>query len=76
MVPSRFFAPLFSAPLLAATFVATIATSASADVSPRVADIVAKGHLSPIVPVEAGLVLGLGAALLAYGLDRRARSRR
>jgi hypothetical protein len=49
---------------------------ASADERSRVESIAAKGSISPMVPLASGLGLGLCAALLALGLERRARSRR
>jgi hypothetical protein len=61
--------------VVAAAFAgATLApTTALADEGSRVESIAAKGHISPIVPVECGLGFGLCAALLALGMDRRSR---
>jgi hypothetical protein len=75
MVTSRAFAPLLFAGLLAGAFLAvTLAPSvARASDDDRVASIAAKGTISPVVPLEAGLGLGACAALFAFGLDRRAR---
>jgi hypothetical protein len=47
--------------------------AAMADDDARVASIAAKGRIPATVPVEAGLGLGLAAALLALGMDRRSR---
>jgi hypothetical protein len=46
---------------------------AMADGTSRVASIAAKGQIPAVVPVEAGLGLGLCAGLLAIGMDRRSR---
>lgn len=73
MFMPRSLASLVSAATVALAFAGASLVSqvAQADVSPRVADIAAKGTIRPIVPVEAGLGLGLAAALLALGMDRR-----
>lgn len=70
---SRVFALVLPAATLGLVLGGATLTSrvARADVSPRVADIAAKGNISPIVPVEAGLGLGLAAGLLALGMNRR-----
>ena len=75
MVISRAVASVVSAALLAGTFLAvSLAPSvAHAGSDDRVASIAAKGTISPVVPLEAGLGLGACAALFAFGLDRRAR---
>jgi len=75
MTLSRPIASLLPAVALAAVFagVSLAPRVAHADVSANVADIAAKGSISPAVPVEAGLGLGMAAALLAFGMDRRAR---
>jgi hypothetical protein len=75
MTLSRLIPSLVSAVALAAVFAGTSLTPrvAHADVSPKVADIAAKGNIPPVVPVEAGLGLGMVAALLAVGAGRRAR---
>ncbi len=46
---------------------------AHADERARVESIAAKGNISPMVPVEGGLALGLAAGLLALGLQLRSR---
>jgi hypothetical protein len=75
MVTSRVLVPFVSAALLAGSFFAVSLSPsvARADSDDRVASIAAKGTISPVVPLEAGLGLGACAALFAFGLDRRAR---
>ena len=78
MTISRRIASLLPAALLAASFAAVslapgVAMAAATDGGSRVESIAAKGRFSPVVPVECGLGFGLCAALLALGMDRRAR---
>ncbi len=75
MTVSRPTASLLPALALAAVFagVSLAPSVALADVSANVADIAAKGSIPRAVPVESGLGLGMVAALVAFGLDRRAR---
>jgi hypothetical protein len=69
------FASFIPAALVAATFasVSLCPGVAQADERARVESIAAKGNISPMVPVEGGLALGLAAGLLALGLQIRAR---
>ena len=75
MTVSRRFPSLLSALAFASVVLAGSLTPkvAHADVSPRVADIASKGTIPPAVPVEAGLGFGMAAAMLAFGMGRRAR---
>ena len=72
---ARRFASLVPAAVVAAAFSceAFAPSVAHADERSRVETIAAKGNISPVVPVEAGLGLGLCAAVLALGMERRAR---
>ncbi len=47
--------------------------SGASEVSSRVESIAAKGTVPPMVPVVGGLGLGVAAALLALGMERRSR---
>jgi hypothetical protein len=75
MTFSRLVSSLFPAAAAALVFagLSLAPRAAHADVSAKVADIAAKGTIPPAVPVEAGLGLGMVAALLAVGMERRAR---
>ncbi len=69
ILPVLAFAAVLASPLVAPSV-------ALADDTSRVASIAAKGQIPAIVPVETGLAFGLGAALVALGMNRRARRSR
>jgi hypothetical protein len=69
-VPSFLSALAFASVIAAGSLTPEVA---HADVSARVADIASKGTIPPAVPVEAGLGFGMAAAMLAFGMSRRAR---
>ncbi len=76
MTIARKFALLVPPALLAAAVAATVTLApavASADERGRVESIASKGTISPVVPVEAGFALSLGAVLLAFAMERRSR---
>ncbi len=75
MVIVRRIASVVPAAILAASFAGVVLAPsvALADGGTNVESIAAKGHISPMVPVECGLGFGLCAALLALGMDRRSR---
>jgi hypothetical protein len=75
IVRSTFVPPVVvAAALTFASFASLLCPSvAHADERARVESIAAKGNISPMVPVEGGLALGLAAGLLALGLQLRSR---